>query len=61
MNQQINQPLSGTCTGTALVLLMQISHTEVLKTVLLATLGALVSFLVSLLLKKLQNYFFRRR
>lgn len=61
MNQPFNQVSSGTCTGTALVLLMQISHAEVLKTVLLATLGAVVSFLVSFLLKKLLKHFFPKR
>ncbi len=61
MNQPIDHTASGTFTGTALVLLIQINNAEILKTVLLATLGAVVSYLVSFLLKKLLKYFFPKR
>lgn len=56
MNQPDNSTISGTLTGTAFVLLLQLSGTEVAKTVVLAILGAVVSFLVSRLLKKLQDF-----
>jgi phage shock protein PspC (stress-responsive transcriptional regulator) len=51
MNQQINQPVAGTCTGTAVVLLLQITSAEIGKTIILAALGAAVSFVVSYLIK----------
>lgn len=57
MNQSINQTASGTLTGTLLVLLMQISSTEFAKTIVMAALGAVVSFGVSFALRKLQEYF----
>ena len=47
MNQPINQTASGTFTGTLLVLLMQITSPELLKTIILAAVGALVSFIAS--------------
>ena len=47
MNQHYNQPISGTLTGTALALLMQITDAEILKTIMMAAIGAAVSFLVS--------------
>ena len=43
--------VAGTIGGTAYILLLQISSTEMMKTMLLATLGAMVSFCVSLFLK----------
>jgi hypothetical protein len=50
---------SGTIGGTAVVLLLQLTGSEVMKTALLAAVGAAVSFLVSLLMKwllrKLKN------
>lgn len=42
---------AGTVGGTLLVLLLQLSATELLKTAILAGIGAAVSFLVSLSLK----------
>jgi mannitol-specific phosphotransferase system IIBC component len=42
---------SGTIGGTLLVLLMQLTSGEVVKTALLAAVGAAVSFAVSVLLK----------
>lgn len=44
---------AGTVGGTLLVLLLHISSEEVLKTALLAAIGAVVSFSVSFLLNKL--------
>lgn len=44
---------TGTAGGTALVLLLQISSGELLKTAVLAAVGAAVSFTVSLALKEL--------
>ena len=46
-----NHTIAGTLGGTAYVLLAQISSTETIKTMLLAVLGAMVSFFVSLFLK----------
>jgi hypothetical protein len=50
---------SGTIGGTVLVLLLQLTTSEMLKTAVLAAIGAAVSFIVSLLLKwlvrKLKN------
>ena len=43
---------AGTLGGTFLVLLLHISGEELIKTALLAAVGATVSFLVSLLLKQ---------
>jgi mannitol-specific phosphotransferase system IIBC component len=43
---------AGTFGGTLLVLLMHLSSEEVLKTVLLAAIGAVVSFMVSMVLKE---------
>jgi hypothetical protein len=53
---ELNHPSSsgtraGTWGGTAVVLWMQIGSAELLKTAVLAAIGAAVSFLVSLLLK----------
>ncbi len=42
---------AGTVGGTLLVLLLQLSATELLKTAILAGIGAAVSFLVSVSLK----------
>jgi len=47
------QTLKGTLFGTALTVLMNINSSDVIKTIVLAALGALVSFCVSLLLKHL--------
>lgn len=42
---------AGTAGGTLAVVLLQISNGELVKTVVLAALGAAVSFMVSLVLK----------
>ena len=52
MNQPINQTASGTFTGTLLVLLTQITSPELLKTIILAALGAVVSFIASCIIKR---------
>ncbi len=46
---------SGTIGGTLLVVLLQINSAELVKTMALAAIGALVSFIVSLALKWLVN------
>ena len=51
MNQPINQTASGTFTGTLLVLLTQITSPELLKTIMLAAVGAVVSFIASGIIK----------
>lgn len=43
--------IAGTVSGTALTVIANIGSTDVIKTVVLAALGAFVSFSVSLLLK----------
>jgi mannitol-specific phosphotransferase system IIBC component len=47
-----NHTLFGTVGGTLLSIAATIQSADILKTVLLATVGALVSFMVSLLLKR---------
>jgi hypothetical protein len=47
----------GTVSGTVLTVLVNIGSSDVLKTVVLAALGAVVSFSVSLLLKWVVNKF----
>ncbi len=48
----VNQPtLMGTAGGTLLSLMATIGSSDVIKTIVLASIGATVSFLVSLLLK----------
>jgi hypothetical protein len=49
--QQSNTTLFGTAGGTFLSVLPNLHSEDVLKTIILATLGAIVSFLISLLLK----------
>lgn len=44
---------SGTIGGTLLVLLLNITSEEVLKTAVLAAVGAVVSFFISYLLKRI--------
>ena len=56
MNQPLNQTASGTLTGTALVLLMQITNAELLKTITMAAIGAAVSFMVSFIIKALLKW-----
>lgn len=43
--------IAGTVSGTALTVIANIGSADILKTVILAALGAVVSFSVSLLLK----------
>lgn len=52
-----NATLAGTAGGTLLVVLLQIGQGEVFKTVLLAAIGATVSFCVSVFLKWLCRRF----
>jgi hypothetical protein len=47
----------GTVTGTVLTVLVNIGSSDIIKTVILAALGAVVSFSVSLLLKWLVKKF----
>ncbi len=47
----------GTVSGTALTVLVNIGSTDIIKTVALAALGAVVSFSVSVLLKWLVRKF----
>jgi hypothetical protein len=47
----------GTVTGTALTVAVNVGSTDILKTVILASLGAVVSFSMSLLLKWLVKRF----
>lgn len=58
MESNVNAPTkAGTIGGTLLVLLLRISSEEVLKTAVLAAVGAVVSFAVSLFL----NRFIKKR
>ena len=52
---------AGTTGGTLLVVLLQISTDELAKTSVLAAVGAVVSFSVSLLLKYLFRYVRKKR
>jgi hypothetical protein len=47
----------GTVSGTVLTVAVNMGSSDVLKTVILASLGAVVSFSVSLLLKWIVKYF----
>jgi mannitol-specific phosphotransferase system IIBC component len=53
--------VGGTIGGTLLVILLQINAADIFKTCMLAAIGAVVSFIVSLcmkwILQRLQNYF----
>jgi mannitol-specific phosphotransferase system IIBC component len=49
--QHSNATLVGTAGGTFLSILPNLHSEDILKTIILATLGAIVSFLISLLLK----------
>jgi len=51
--QSSNSPLIGTASGTFLSVLPNIHSEDILKTVVLAILGAIVSFTITILLKKL--------
>ena len=59
-----NKTILGTVSGTALTLAMNIESSDILKTVVLAALGAVVSFVVTVGLKRvwaLPKYFKRKR
>lgn len=45
----------GTASGTLLIILANISSADIIKTIVLAAIGAVVSFVVSLLLKQLMK------
>jgi mannitol-specific phosphotransferase system IIBC component len=47
----------GTVSGTVLTVAVNVGSSDILKTVILASLGAVVSFSVSLLLKWIVKYF----
>ena len=49
--QQSNSTVIGTAGGTFLSVLPNLNSEDIIKTVALATIGALVSFLISVLLK----------
>lgn len=48
--------LSGTAGGTLLVLMVNINTGEIIKTMILAAIGALVSFIISLVMKRLVQF-----
>ncbi|MCU7550420.1 hypothetical protein OCK74_14965 [Chitinophagaceae bacterium LB-8] len=52
-----NTTKAGTTAGTMLTILVNISSEDLLKTVVLAAVGAAVSFVVTLILKALVHYF----
>ena len=49
--QHSNSTLVGTASGTFLSIIPNLNSEDILRTIILATLGAIVSFLISLLLK----------
>jgi mannitol-specific phosphotransferase system IIBC component len=50
-----NPTLMGTAGGTLLSIVPNLSSNDIVKTVILATVGAVVSFMISLLLKSLNK------
>jgi len=50
-----NKTLMGTAVGTFLSIVPNLSSDDIVKTVVLATVGAIVSFTISLLLKSLNG------
>ena len=52
---------SGTFCGTVMVILLQVQSSELLKTILLASIGAVVSFIISHLLKWLVKAYKRKK
>jgi mannitol-specific phosphotransferase system IIBC component len=50
-----NQTFMGTAGGTFLSIVPNIHSEDIVKTIILATVGAIVSFIISLLLKSLQK------
>lgn len=55
----INSALVGTVSGTALTVVVNIGSQDIIKTVILAAVGAVVSFWMSVLLKWLVKRFRR--
>lgn len=55
MQAQTNPTLVGTAGGTFLSIVPNLSSDDVIKTIVLATIGAVVSFSISLLLKYLSK------
>jgi mannitol-specific phosphotransferase system IIBC component len=53
MNHHSHTTLLGTVSGTVLTIVVNISSSDIIQTVVLASLGAVVSFSVSLLLKRI--------
>ena len=51
--QTSNSPLLGTASGTLLSVLPNLHSEDILKTIVLAIVGATVSFVITILLKKL--------
>jgi len=51
--QTSNSPIVGTASGTFLSVLPNLHSEDILKTIVLAILGAIVSFGITILLKKL--------
>jgi mannitol-specific phosphotransferase system IIBC component len=50
-----NPTLMGTAGGTLLSIVPNLSSNDIVKTVILATVGAVVSFMISLLLKSINK------
>jgi mannitol-specific phosphotransferase system IIBC component len=50
-----NSTYAGTAGGTLLSMVPNIVSEDIVRTVLLASIGAIVSFMISLLLKRLQK------
>lgn len=50
--QESNSPLIGTASGTFLSVLPNLNSDDLLKTILLGVIGAVVSFSISILLKR---------
>jgi mannitol-specific phosphotransferase system IIBC component len=50
---------TGTAAGTLLTIFANISSEDLLKTVILAAVGAAVSFVVTILLKAVVHYFYK--
>ena len=51
MQTQSNPTIIGTASGTFLSIVPNLNSDDVIKTVVLATIGAIVSFIISVLLK----------
>lgn len=53
LNNDATTTLAGTVSGTLLVVILQINNSEILKTAVLAAIGAVISFIVSKAMKYL--------